>query len=83
VIEANGTEAQVREVVRTVLAVDESALDDDASLRERLGADSLAIAEIIADLEGRLGVELPESDLFVTEMRTVGDLVRAVSAAAA
>jgi acyl carrier protein len=83
VIDANGTEAQVREVVGKVLAVDESVLVDDAGLREKLGADSLAIAEIIADLEGRLGVELPESDVFVTEMRTVGDLVRAVNAAAA
>jgi acyl carrier protein len=83
VIDANGTDTQVREVVAKVLAVDQSALDDDAGLREKLGADSLAIAEIIADLEGRLGVELPESDVFVTEMQTVGDLVRAVSAAAA
>ena len=82
-IDPNGTEERVHEVVGKVLAVDESALADDAGLREKLGADSLAIAEIIAELESRLGVELPDSDAFLGEMRTVGDLVRAVDAAVA
>lgn len=41
-----------------------------------LGADSLDVAEIIMEVEGRLGVNLPSDE--ADAVRTVGDLVRVV-----
>jgi acyl carrier protein len=50
-------------------------LDDDIA---GLGLDSLAMLELVAWSEERLGVRVPDEEL--TTLRTVGDLVAAFSA---
>ncbi|HEV2999812.1 MAG TPA: acyl carrier protein [Solirubrobacteraceae bacterium] len=76
-------EARVRAELATRFALPDGELDDGDSLRDDLGADSLAIAEALAALEHRLGVELPDTDEFLAGLQTVGDLVRACRTAAA
>jgi acyl carrier protein len=49
------------------------ALGDDKPLAD-VGVDSLAIVEMLMDLEDRYGVRLSQDDL--RKARTVGDLVR-------
>jgi acyl carrier protein len=56
------------------LGADATTLSPRTSLYEDLGADSLTVMEIIAELEERLGIELPDSNAFVAGLRTIGDL---------
>jgi len=51
------------------------ALDDDIA---GLGLDSVAVLELVAWSEERLGVRVPDDEL--TTVRTVGDLVTSLSA---
>lgn len=74
---------QVRAELSARFAMPLQELDDDASLRDDLGADSLAIAEALAALEHDIGTELPDTDEFVAGLQTVGDLIRAFRTAAA
>jgi acyl carrier protein len=51
------------------------SITDDATLDD-LGFDSLAAAEVLTDIEIRLGRQLPVDGLRrLTEARTVGDVV--------
>lgn len=52
-----------------------TGLPRDAIISE-LGIDSLAMAQIVLDLEQRLGVEIPDADLM--DVVTVEDLVQVV-----
>lgn len=74
-------EAKVRVAFASQFGVDESSLTDDTSLQNDLGADSLAIVEVLAGLEQELAVELVDSDAFLAGLRTLGDVVRAFEAA--
>jgi acyl carrier protein len=63
-------------------AVDERAVTPQISLTDDLGADSLAVMEVVSMLEEELGIELPDTIAFVEQLRTVGDLVAAFEARA-
>jgi acyl carrier protein len=67
----------VRAAVARIVAVDENRLRLDADLYAELGADSLAVMELLCELEDRLGIDLPESTEFALGLRTVGDVVAA------
>lgn len=71
------TRDRVRSALASAFTADGAALHADISLRDDLGADSLAIVEVLAGLERDLAVELPDSDEFLANLRTVGDMVRA------
>jgi acyl carrier protein len=75
------TEERVLTVLASACAVDRDVLTDGTALRDELGADSLAIADVLATLEQQLAVELPDSDTFVGTLLTVGDVVRAFQVA--
>ncbi|MEU7137495.1 phosphopantetheine-binding protein [Streptomyces sp. NPDC046261] len=47
-----------------------------------LGLDSMEALELITVLEREFGVELAETDIRITDLRTVGDVVDAMSGAA-
>jgi acyl carrier protein len=72
--ERASTGDEIVAVVAHALAVDPATLTPATSLYDDLGADSLTVMEIVAGLEERLGLELPDSNAFVTGLRTVGDL---------
>lgn len=69
--------ARIRVAVAAAFAVDEELLTPATSLYDDIGADSLAVMELLTQLETDLELELPESTEFALTIRTVGDLVEA------
>jgi acyl carrier protein len=55
----------------------DATLSPHTSLYDDLGLDSLTVMELVAGLEERLGIELPDSNEFVSGLRTIGDLLEA------
>ena len=67
--------AQLRDSISRICDVPAGEISDEATL-EDLGFDSLAAAEVLTDVEIRLGRELPVDGLRrLTDARTVGDVV--------
>jgi acyl carrier protein len=72
---ATGSEArleELREIVAEVLEVEPEELTDDGDFVEEYEADSLRAIEILARLDKRFKVEIPQSEL--AEMRTLRDV---------
>lgn len=72
----------LKEAAVEVLAVDPSAVTEEARFKEDLDADSLDLVELVMQLEDSLDVTIDEDDL--ADVRTVGqavDLILAASAA--
>ena len=70
-------EAQVREIIATISRQDLASVQVDDSLVEVLGVDSLQGLQILAAVEKRFGVRLPDEELI--RMRTIGAIVAAVA----
>jgi acyl carrier protein len=51
------------------------AVDERQELYADLGIDSLAFAQLLVELEGRLNVELSDEDLMTIEFVTVADVI--------
>jgi acyl carrier protein len=67
--------AELRRSISRICGVPGEAITDEATLQD-LGFDSLAAAEVLTDIEIRVGRELPVDGLRrLTEARTVGDVV--------
>ena len=67
--------AELRKSISRICDVPAEAITEGATLDD-LGFDSLAAAEVLTDIEIRLGLELPVDGLRrLTEARTVGDVV--------
>ena len=66
--------AILKEAAVEVLAVDPSAVTEEARFKEDLDADSLDLVEFVMALEERLDVTVPEEEL--EDIKTVGDAVR-------
>ncbi len=58
------------------------ALDERQELYADLGLDSLVLARLLIELEGKLGVELVDEYLMTIELVTVADLVALVERSA-
>jgi acyl carrier protein len=70
-------ETQVREIIAAISRQDLASIRIDDSLVEVLGVDSLQGLQILAAVEKRFGVRLPDEELI--RMRTIGAIVAAVS----
>jgi acyl carrier protein len=68
---------EVRRIVVEQLGVDPGQVVDGASFIDDLGADSLAIVELILAFEERFGVSIPED--VSQSIVTVGDVVAYLS----
>jgi acyl carrier protein len=68
-----GIAEQVRKIVVEQLGVDASAVVESASFMDDLGADSLAIVELVLALEEQFKLDIPESE--TEKIQTVGDAV--------
>jgi len=68
-----GTAEQVRKIVVEQLGVDASAVVDGASFMDDLGADSLAIVELVLAFEEHFKIDIPESE--TEKIQTVGDAI--------
>ena len=64
---------QVRKIVVEQLGVDASAVVECASFMDDLGADSLAIVELVLALEEQFKLDIPESE--TEKIQTVGDAI--------
>jgi len=70
--------AKLKEIVAESLMVDISAVTDDALFVEDLGADSIAVADIIMSMEDEFDLIIEEADL--ENLRTVRDAIAFVEA---
>lgn len=68
-----GTAEQVRKIVVEQLGVDASSVVDGASFMDDLGADSLAIVELVLAFEEHFKIDIPESE--TEKIQTVGDAI--------
>ncbi|HFG9780291.1 TPA: D-alanine--poly(phosphoribitol) ligase subunit DltC [Clostridioides difficile] len=66
----------VIEIFEDVLGTDEIREDLDLNLFETELLDSLAIIEVLLEIENRLGIELQPTDLDRKDMSTVNNLVK-------
>jgi acyl carrier protein len=68
----------VRERLAEILEIDEAAITRDATFADDLGADSLALIELVEALEEDIGertVGFTVDDEDLVDLRTVGDAV--------
>ena len=72
---------KVRKIVADQLDVEMAKVTDDARFIEDLGADSLAVVEMVLAFEGEFGVNIP--DEVTQEMVTVADVISYVQKHAA
>ena len=56
-------EQDVKDLIADIIEVDVASLDPDANLVEDLGMDSMMALEILASLEKRFKIKLPEDEL--------------------
>lgn len=65
--------AKVKEIISQQLDVDMDGVEDGASFIDDLGADSLAIVELVLAFEEQFEIDIPDED--TEKIRTVGDAV--------
>jgi acyl carrier protein len=68
---------EVREVIVSSLGCDEALITEEALIKDDLGADSLAVVELVMALEDAFGISISEEKL--KEIQTVGDIVALVA----
>ena len=64
---------KMKEIIADQLGVSEDEVTLEASFKEDLDADSLALFELVMALEEECDVEIPSDDL--AELNTVGDVI--------
>lgn len=62
-IEAAQIEQEVRAIIADILEMEPNKIEPDAHLVEDLGMDSMMALEILASLEKRFKIRLPEDEL--------------------
>lgn len=71
----------IEEIIQTLseqLKIDESKINENTSVLDDLGADSLDIVELLMTLEDRYGVVVPDDE--VTSLKTVKDIAEYIEA---
>ena len=64
---------KVKSIVADQLDVEEEKVTAEASITEDLGADSLAVVDLVMSIEEEFDIEIP--DEAVENIKTVGDIV--------
>ncbi|NVB41645.1 acyl carrier protein [Pseudenhygromyxa sp. WMMC2535] len=65
--------SKIKSIIAEQLDVDESDVSPEKSFTDDLGADSLAIVELVLALEEQFGIKIPDDQ--VDAIKTVGDAV--------
>ncbi len=60
---ANNLEQDVRKLIADIIEMDPAQIEPDAHLVEDLGMDSMMALEILAALEKKFKIKIPEEDL--------------------
>jgi acyl carrier protein len=76
VTDAPTVEARVREIIAEISRQEVSSVERDADLVEVLSVDSLQGLQILAAVEKRFAIRLPDEELI--KMRTIAAIVDAV-----
>lgn len=64
---------KVREIIAEQLGVDAEGVKEDASFVDDLGADSLAVVELVLAFEEQFKIDIPDTE--TEKIRTVADVV--------
>ncbi len=64
---------KVKEIISQQLDVDQANIEESASFIDDLGADSLAIVELVLAFEEQFEIDIPDED--TEKIRTVGDAI--------
>ncbi len=75
---SNDIETQVKEVICEQLDVSPDDVEAGKTFTDDLGADSLAIVELVLALEEKFDVKIPDDE--VDQIRTVGDAISYIKA---
>jgi acyl carrier protein len=67
---------KVKEIVCQQLDVDKASITDTSAFIDDLGADSLAIVELVLAFEEQFEIDIPDED--TEKIRTVGDAIKYV-----
>lgn len=65
---------KVKEIVSQQLDVDKAKVSEESAFIDDLGADSLAIVELVLAFEEQFEIDIPDED--TEKIRTVGDAVK-------
>jgi acyl carrier protein len=68
---------KVKEIISQQLDVDKANIKEDAKFIEDLGADSLAIVELVLAFEEQFEIDIPDED--TEKIQTVSDAVSYIS----
>ncbi|MCA9719194.1 MAG: acyl carrier protein [Myxococcales bacterium] len=75
---ANSIQSDVIAIICEQLDVTDDQATPSSSFTDDLGADSLAIVELVLALEEKFGVKIPDEE--VDRIRTVGDAIKYIEA---
>ncbi|QIK57350.1 acyl carrier protein [Erysipelothrix sp. HDW6A] len=64
---------KIKEIVAEILDIEAADIKEDALILDDLGADSIAVMEIVMELEGEYDFEVPTED--IVSLKTVNDIV--------
>ena len=67
-------EQEIRSMVAKIIKRDEKSIDSNANIFTEYGVDSLLGVEILAGLDKKYGLDIPEQKL--REIKTLNDIVR-------
>jgi acyl carrier protein len=67
-------EQEIKTLVSKIIKIDESRIDPDANIFSEYGIDSLLGVEILAGLDKKYGVDIPEQK--IREIKTLNDIIR-------
>lgn len=70
-------EQEIRSIVSKIIKVPEDKLSPDADIFREYGVDSLLGIEILAALDKKYGIDIPEDK--VRGIRTLNDIIRTAS----
>jgi len=68
---------KVKEIVSQQLDVDKGNIEEGSQFIDDLGADSLAIVELVLAFEEQFEIDIPDED--TEKIRTVGDAIKYIS----
>ncbi len=71
-------EKRIKEIIAEELDRDINEVTDTASFIEDLGADSLAIVELVMRMEEEFGIEIPDEE--AEKIKTVKDVIEYIKA---
>ena len=71
---------KVKEIISQQLDADAESIKEEAAFIDDLGADSLAIVELVLAFEEHFEIDIPDED--TEKIRTVGDAINYITEAA-